>query len=129
MKRLILLLAMFGLTGCGITQPIVRSQNKLSKVSLGEDRQTVMKTLGKPDAVSHAETTADGRQIQIDEYRLHDPTQAALNAILGIPTLTVTWWTASLGDKFFNSYFLGYTNGKLTHIQKEKLSEITIKER
>lgn len=124
-----LLLAVIVLPGCGIVTPMTRQESKLSKLQIGETRSDVVKKMGTPD---HSRATGSE---QVDEYRLFKPGTSVVNAILGIPFLTITWWTPWLGDKFFDSYSIQYVDGKVNHWgrsdegQQKFTADITVKER
>lgn len=125
---------MLFLTGCGIVTPLMRSEKKLSRLSMGEDRQQVLSSMGTPDTTK-SEKLSDGRIEQLDEYRLFKSGTSAVNAVMGIPFLTVTWWTPWFGDKLFDSYSIHYIDGKVEHWartdenQQKYVADITIKDR
>lgn len=134
MLKILVLCLPLALAGCGLVTPATRSETKLTQLSIGSDRQSVVNLMGTPDTTK-AEKLLDGRTQQVDEYRLFKPGTSATNFILGIPFLTVTWWTPWLGDKFFDSYSIRYTDNKVDHWgrtdegQQKFVDEITLKER
>src|SRR5438132_299957 len=81
------------LGGCGIAVPIMRSEHKLTRLSLDADRSEVLRIMGAPDAVRGGRTLADSSTLQVDEYELYATLDAVTVAAVLCPlTLTVSCW-------------------------------------
>lgn len=110
-----------------------RQESKLMRLELGSSRVETIAKIGAPDQTRAGVT--DGKGVQVDEYRLFKPGTSLFNAVAGPFTLTATWWTPWLGDKFFDTYTLHYLDGKLDHWgradenQQKTVADITIKQR
>ncbi len=103
--------ALFGICGCGIVIPMTRSENKLSRLSLGESREKVIDQIGDPATVRGARTLDNGKALQVDEYELYPKGQPFVQAAWGIPMATLTWWLPLPRDR--REYWIQYVDGKL----------------
>lgn len=98
------------LSGCGIVVPICRSESKLSKLSLDQDKQEVIRLIGNPSVVRGAKKLENGISMEVSEYRLYSKNAWWIDAVMGIPLLTMSWW---IPFSEYRSYWLQYENGKL----------------
>lgn len=108
---LMVLCLMLFVTGCGVVMPLVRNENKLTTLSLGQDRQDVLRGLGNPDSVRGATILENGSKVQVDEYQLYSTSASAFNAVLGVFSLTISWWSPPPGQGHI--YWVQYNDGKL----------------
>lgn len=110
-KTIIYSLFLFSLTGCGVISPATRSESKLSSLSIGKEKSDVIAEMGSPDVLRGSKKLEDGRTLEVAEYRLYEPSQWVYNALLGIPTITLSWWVPMRTQT--RAYWLQYIDGRL----------------
>jgi hypothetical protein len=100
------------LNGCGIVQPMVRSERKLSRIAISAERSAVILAIGDPDAVRGAKKLESGSTLQVDEYRLYGKGVGWFDLALCPFTITLTCWLPA--PRFEpTSYWVQYIDGKV----------------
>lgn len=110
-RGLILLLPF--LAGCGITEPMRKSETKLSMLNLGDDKAATQRILGPADRVRASRKLEDGTTFELHEYDIFGRYKALGDALMCPLTFTVTCWWTGPTDKWATPYWLQYVNGKL----------------
>jgi hypothetical protein len=100
------------LPGCGITQPMKKSESHLYKLQLGSTTSEVRKSIGTADRVRASTTMDDGRTLELDEYAIYPNYRAVMNALLCPLTLTLSCWFPG-GRSVSDPYWLQFVDGKL----------------
>lgn len=110
MRKIIVCVLAFMLSGCGITTPIKRSDKKLSFLNIGMTKQEVIKTIGEPDSIRSSEKK-DNSIIETHDYFLYGKGSVGIDIVMGFVYLTIPWWLPL--DFRASWYLLNYKDGKL----------------
>lgn len=113
--KIIIVLCIGLLSGCGVVIPMAYSEKNLSAVAPGDSRERVQNKLGAPDVVRAAQKMPDGRVLVADEYRLYTKNVPWINLASGPIDLTISWWIPQcwLHYGIRKNYFFTYIDGKL----------------
>jgi hypothetical protein len=112
MKKIILITTItIFLSSCGIIQPINNSVQKLSKITIGDDRNTVIAKIGEPDNIRGSRILENGSIQQVDEYALYKKGAATRAAIFCPLTLGLACLMTRPGSE--QTFWMHYIDGRL----------------
>jgi hypothetical protein len=108
--RVIGLVGLIVLPACGIYQPAIKRESKLSRLDPGQTSAQVTEILGSPDRVRAAGQRQDGQYVKVWEYEIYGNYRALANGLLCPITLFLScFWEGNFGSP----YWMQFVNGKL----------------
>lgn len=100
------------LSGCGITEPMRKSESNLSLLSIGESKKEAQAVLGPADRIRASRRLENGSTFELHEYDIFGKYHALFDAFMCPLTLTMSCWI-SMPAQYAQHYWLQFVDGKL----------------